>query len=1233
MATVTMAAGETFVIGGGTTGTTRVVGSTGVERVIVDGGAGPVTLSSGVEMVDLAGASSAFTYKQVGNSLEVYSGTTLVLTVPLVAGATTPTKLVFSNGAVEAKFDATTGGMTLGGATVSATAAGAVTPTTIDPAVTSNSEGGTPVFSITGSATANEGANATYTVSLSEAQSAAATVNLALTGTASATDITALSSTTVSGTGVTFSGSTLTFAPGATTATITLPVPFDAASDAGETVILTLSSPSTNAGLSTSTAVTTTLAEAGTPTFTITSNATAGTPTQEGKTITFTVTPGSIVTADTTLLVNLTGETVGAVAAKASATDFSSSSATVTFKAGDTAAKTTTVTVVDDSASTGTEGIEGYKASLVNSSTVEVSSVTGLITDPVATLTLSQTPTAGTVDEGSSVTYTVTSDLAAPTGGITVPYTLGGTATVVKDYTGSTTTTGNITIAAGSKTGTLILSTVADNTTETGGENITVTLGTPSSGVVGGSNTATTTVNDTSVGLGAAEIALSASATAVDEGGTVTYTVTRGSAVTGSAVVIPYTLSGTTTNGTDYTGSSATGNFTIPVGSTSTTVTLATVADNVTEGSETAILTLGTLPSGTTAASGQGGPVTTTVNDTSVTVTGQTFSLTTATDNISGTAGNDKIIGQWTADATQTIQAADQIAGGAGTDTVTFFGTPSTMPVTMSGIEVLEVATAAAAALNVSSASGGFTRFNILDATAFNNTVTTGNGVTLGLATAAGAVTAGTVTWAASATDTAAHLVLNGYQYASGITPAALTITGALTTTLNITSTGTTTDAQNKTGAFTGPTTVTSHVITGDKALTYTLAAADAAALNSINASAMTAGGVSVDVSAGTAKAGFTFAGGSGNDKITFADNQFGTTTAGSQIVGGSGTDTLGIKDTALSTTEYARINQVSGFEVLSLEATGATVDISQITSVSKYAVGAGNFTETFNNGKSLTSFTIDNTSGNTGTVTINNAVGETASAVTLDNTAGSSKTLAALAFSGVSTVTLTSSGKAGGGNVITNITNADNSSITVTGALDFSLSGLDATSTGSKVDASTLTGKLTVLGSVKNDVLVGGSAADTIQGATTDTASQADTLTGNSGADTFKFVGSSFANLMASSAGTTAVTRITDFVAGSDKILLDDTGAVSTSITLATAQTISSAADLSAVFSGITAISASVAAGAYSGVVVTVSSGAAAGTYLYINDATAAVSNTADMLINITGISGTLSASDFSLA
>lgn len=132
MAKVYLDSGDTFSL----SGAASVYGSTGTEKVIVNTGVTGVVVDANVERVDLPGASSTYTFQQSGNQLKVFSGTTLVATVPLQEDAD-GTQVVFSNGSVSAKVGAT--GLTLGGATVPSAAAATVTPTTIDATVTSGS--------------------------------------------------------------------------------------------------------------------------------------------------------------------------------------------------------------------------------------------------------------------------------------------------------------------------------------------------------------------------------------------------------------------------------------------------------------------------------------------------------------------------------------------------------------------------------------------------------------------------------------------------------------------------------------------------------------------------------------------------------------------------------------------------------------------------------------------------------------------------------------------------------------------------------------------------------------------------------------------------------------------------------------------------------------------------------------------------------------------------------------
>jgi hypothetical protein len=100
-----------------------------------------------------------------------------------------------------------------------------------------------PTFSVAAVDTAAlEGTDATFTVTLSAPQAVATTVNVAIAGVGGATlDADYKSTATITGTGVTSANSTLTFAPGVTTATLKFPLLSDSvAVEAGEGVKLTL---------------------------------------------------------------------------------------------------------------------------------------------------------------------------------------------------------------------------------------------------------------------------------------------------------------------------------------------------------------------------------------------------------------------------------------------------------------------------------------------------------------------------------------------------------------------------------------------------------------------------------------------------------------------------------------------------------------------------------------------------------------------------------------------------------------------------------------------------------------------------------------------------------------------------------------------------------------------------------------------------------------------------------
>jgi hypothetical protein len=137
--------------------------------------------------------------------------------------------------------------------------------------------------------------------------------------------------------------------------------------------------------------------------------------------------------------------------------------------------------------------------------------------------------------------------------------------------------------------------------------------------------------------------------------------------------------------------------------------------------------------------------------------------------------------------------------------------------------------------------------------------------------------------------------------------------------------------------------------------------------------------------------------------------------------------------------------------------------------------------------------------------------------------------------------VALSSSGKSGSSNTITTLGNNDNSNIVITGNTDLTITNaLSGTSTGSKVDAQNFTGKLTVTGSGRADILIGGSKDDTI--------------TGGGGNDTINLSAGGADTIVFSAAASNGKDTITGFTAGSgtgaDLAILDkgDTTATTTS-------------------------------------------------------------------------------------
>ncbi len=443
---------------------------------------------------------------------------------------------------------------------------------------------GSATVAISGGGSVNEGADATFTVTLSASPGAAVVVDYAtVAGTATA------------GSDFTATSGTLTFAAGATgddlSQTFDVPVLADSIVEGTETFTATLSANAstplpTGFSLDTTTA-TATITAAGSATVAIS----GGGNVNEGDDATFTVTlsasPGAAVVVD-----------YATVAGTATAgSDFTATSGTLTFAAGatgDDLSQTFDVPVLADSI---VEGTESFTATLsANASTPLPTGFSLDTTTATATITAAGSATVaisggGNVNEGADATFTVTLS-ASPGAAVVVDYaTAAGTATAGSDFTA---TSGTLTFAAGA-TGddlsqTFDVPVLADSIVE-GTESFTATLS--ASSLPTGFSLDTTTATATITAAGSATVAISGGGN-VNEGDDATFTVTL-SASPGAAVVVDYaTVAGTATAGSDFTATS--GTLTFAAGATgddlSQTFDVPVLADSIVEGTESFTATL-----------------------------------------------------------------------------------------------------------------------------------------------------------------------------------------------------------------------------------------------------------------------------------------------------------------------------------------------------------------------------------------------------------------------------------------------------------------------------------------------------------------------------------------------------------------------------------------------------------------------------------------------------------------
>ncbi|WP_020182457.1 retention module-containing protein [Methylotenera sp. 1P/1] len=488
--------------------------------------------------------------------------------------------------------------------------------------------------------TVNESAGtATFTVTLSAASGQTVTVNYATAdGTAQA------------GVGLDYTNSTgtVTFTPGQTTRTITVPINNDTIDEPNETFFVNLSG-ATNATIADSQGAGTIIDNDAVPTIQSVSAASA----TEGGSLLHTITLSNGSSVATTYAYSLGGGTASSGVDYNAAVTFSNgvtlSGGILTVPAGVTSFTATIASIQD----TIDEPNETYN--------LTVGGVTGVGTinddDAAPTLTVNNISVA----EVDNINAVFTVSLSNPSStAVTVGLSFGGgTAIGGTNFANNTTTDyGNNTLmqvstdggatwsASGVNTATfapgqtsvLVRTAINANTmTEAQTEtfNLTATI---SSGTATGSTTATTSVGTATI----IDDTITVSSPTATEGANLVYTV---NVSTHTGIIITTTLElGGTASPTDYgaltfsggvTYNSSTGVLTIPAATTSFTVTIPTVNDTLDEPNETLLLTVGGV-TGTGTITDNDPTPSLTINDVTVNEAAGTMTFTVTLSAASG---------------------------------------------------------------------------------------------------------------------------------------------------------------------------------------------------------------------------------------------------------------------------------------------------------------------------------------------------------------------------------------------------------------------------------------------------------------------------------------------------------------------------------------------------------------------------------------------------------------------
>jgi len=348
-----------------------------------------------------------------------------------------------------------------------------------------------------------------------------------------------------------------------------------------------------------------------------------------------------------TITVQRSGGSAGAVSvnyatANGTATagsDYTASSGTLNWADGDTAAKTFTVPIINDTAAEAAETIALSLASPAGGATLgaPVTATLSITDDDSARGVLAFATSAYTVAEtGGSVVVTVTRT-GGSYGTASVSYaTANSSALAGSDYVAAS---GTLTWASGDTANKTIRISVLDDIAAESTEVFQVRLSNAIGATLGATTTAAVSITDNDTVNPAGVIVFSATTYAVNEGGgSATITVRRTGGSVGAVTINYATTNGTALAGSDYTAGSGTLSWAAGDASNKT-FTVPITDDALAESSETVLLALSSPGGGATLGSTRNATLTIADNDSSPGV----LSLASTSYSVSEAGGSVKI--------------------------------------------------------------------------------------------------------------------------------------------------------------------------------------------------------------------------------------------------------------------------------------------------------------------------------------------------------------------------------------------------------------------------------------------------------------------------------------------------------------------------------------------------------------------------------------------------------------